>query len=566
MKINSLDISGFRYITDKTNKHYDFSNFVTISGDNETGKTTIQEAIVWGFTGCNLNGNDKANALLQNKYSKNMLCSINFEDNNGVNHTLERMTGSKTIISLDGKNIKQDDLNSFIGDKDTFISVFVPGYFESRDTAKTRSFLIDLMPAINKNDIIEQLPEDYKTKVPMRGTIDIAEFLKTTRKEIKDTEMELLTFRGQLEVIEDALKNTLSLELKQFDESKIKALESEKQTLMGMKPLFDDDSSLKAELQKTDYETPKLKDTLELENEIIRLETLYKSKKNEIKELDFKSGDVCNSCGQVISDAFIQKAALLLTENNNKIKEEMNKIIEEGKKIKSEINKIKEYNENIISEFNENIKVRKTEIQNKIDLLAEKNKKYQEEFDADIGKQVEYINNELENVRREQQEIAEFNAKINSEIEQIKNFKSQKEKILMDIDSREGNIDIAKENINIITEYSRIKSEILANNIAKYLDRVTIRLEKFVPSTGEVKECFEILYDDKNDTTCETILLSTSTKIRKDLEIANMVNTITNLNLPIFIDCAESITHYSKLSCDQVFLSKVIEGQELNIS
>jgi DNA repair protein SbcC/Rad50 len=74
------------------------------------------------------------------------------------------------------------------------------------------------------------------------------------------------------------------------------------------------------------------------------------------------------------------------------------------------------------------------------------------------------------------------------------------------------------------------------------------------------------LYDDKNDTTCETILLSTSTKIRKDLEIANMVNTITNLNLPIFIDCAESITHYSKLSCDQVFLSKVIEGQELNIS
>jgi hypothetical protein len=566
MKILSLDVSGFRYITDKETKSYKFSDFTTISGDNEKGKTTIQEAIVWVFTGCNLNGNDKANALLQNKYSKSMFCSINFEDNNNINHILERMTGSKTIISLDGKNIKQDDLNSFIGDKDTFISVFVPGYFESRDTAKTRSFLIDLMPAIDKNDIIEQLPGDYKTKVPMRGTLNIADFLKTTRKEIKDTEMELLTFRGQLEVIEESLKNTKSLELKQFDESKIKALESEKQTLMATKPLVSDDSTLKSELQKIDYETPNVKDTPSLENEIIRLETLYKSKKNEIKELDFKSGDVCNSCGQVISDNFIQKAALLLTESNNKIKEEMDKIIEEGKKIKVEINKIKEYNDNIISEFNENIKVRKTEIQNKINAIAEENKKYQEEFDTNIGKEIEDINNKLSELRDEQQVVVEFNAKINSEIEQVENFKSQKVRILADIGVREGNIDIAKTNINIMTEYSRIKSEMLANNIAKYLDKVTIRLEKFVPSTGEVKECFEILYDDKYDTTCETVLLSTSTKIRKDLEIANMVNTITNLNLPIFIDCAESITHYKELSCDQVFLSKVVIDKELEIS
>jgi hypothetical protein len=66
-------------------------------------------------------------------------------------------------------------------------------------------------------------------------------------------------------------------------------------------------------------------------------------------------------------------------------------------------------------------------------------------------------------------------------------------------------------------------------------------LEKVVKSTGEVKDCFEVLYDDK-----ELMLLSNSERVRVGLEISNLINNKTGLKIPLFLDNAESITHYEK--------------------
>jgi DNA repair exonuclease SbcCD ATPase subunit len=558
-------MSGFRYVTDKQTKSYNnLPDSVNISGDNETGKTTIQEAIVWGLLGCNLNGNDKANALLQNKKSKNMYVEVKFIDNNGNPHTVERSTGSKTTIALDGKVVKQEDIYTYTADKDTFLSVFVPGYFESRDTAKTRKFLMDTMPPIGKDEVIAKLPEDYKDKVPVRGTLDPAGFIKEKKKEIEKNNDKLKEERGKMSVIDENLKQ-VAPKAKTFDDTEIKELENKKQTLLSARPAFTDTSVLKSNLQKLDYEKPELKDTTALRTKLSTLENDYKREKANLKELSIKAGDICTSCGQTIADEFVTNVAVSIDEFNRTVKEKMDKVVAEGKVIQKQILNIEKTNTETDTKFKKDIEDKKVSLKTQIDKIETDNKKLDEDFAASVKDEVDRINTKLEALRVEQQTVAEHNANVKTTEDTLQKARDQKISVQAEIDNLENDNQLSQDNINVLTEYSRIKTEILANNIAQYLDKVTIKLEKFIVSTGEIKECFEILYNNKDDITCEGILLSTSTKIRKDLEIANFVNVITGLNLPIFIDCAESITHYKKPKCDQVFEAKVVGGQELTV-
>jgi DNA repair exonuclease SbcCD ATPase subunit len=564
MKITNLSMSGFRYVTDKETNTYNFSDFTSILGDNETGKTTIQEAIVWGLLGCNLNGNDKANALLQNKKSKNMYVEVKFVDNNGNPHTVERSTGAKTTIALDGKVVKQEEIYTYTADKDTFLSVFVPGYFESRDTTKTRKFLMDTMPPIGKDEVIAKLPESYQGRVPQRGTLDPAGFIKEKRKEIKDNEATIIAQRGKMAVIDENLKQTVPV-AKTFDDTEIKELENKKQSLLSTRPAFADISALKSDLQKLDYEKPELKDTTTLRTKLVTLESDYKREKSNLKELNIKAGDVCGSCGQIIANEFVANVAISIDEHNRSVTAKMDKAVTDGKIVKQQILNTENENAETEATFNKGIQAKKLSLINQISKIEIDNKKLDEDFTAGIKDEVDRINSKLTVLRAEQQTVAEHNANVKTIQDNLQKAKDQKVSVQAEIDNLENDNQLSIDNINVLTEYSKIKTEILANNIAKYLDKVTIKLEKFVASTGEIKECFEILYDNKDDITCEGVLLSTSTKIRKDLEIANMVNVITGLNLPIFIDCAESITHYKKPQCDQIFEAKVVEGQELII-
>ena len=562
MKITHLSMSGFRYVTDKETKTYNFSDYTFISGDNETGKTTIQEAIVWGLVGCNLNGNDKANSLLQNKKSKNMYVEVKFIDNNGIHHTVERSTGSKTTIALDGKIVKQEEIYTYTADKDTFLSVFVPGYFESRDATKARKFLMDTMHPIDKDEIVPRMPKDYQDKLIQRGTLDLAGFIKETRKGIKENDAELINQRGKLAVIEENLKQIVP-ELKTFDDTEIKELEDKKQKLLSSRPKFADVSDLKSQLQKLDYEKPELKDTTVLRTKLATLESDYKREKANLKQIDIKAGDVCVSCGQTIADEFVKTVAVSIDEHNHKVTIKMDKAIAEGKVIKQQILDIEKENTEIETKFKQTIEDKKLSLQSQIAKIEEDNKKLDEDFTAGIKDEIDKINARLAELRAELQVVTEHNANVKTIEDTLQRAEKQKVLVQVEIDNLENDNDLSNNAIHVMTEYSRIKTEILAENIAKYLDKVTIRLEKFVQSTGEIKECFEILYDNKDDIACEGILLSASTKVRKDLEIANLVNVITGLNLPIFIDNAESITHYKKPQCDQIFEAKVVEGQEL---
>ena len=97
-----------------------------------------------------------------------------------------------------------------------------------------------------------------------------------------------------------------------------------------------------------------------------------------------------------------------------------------------------------------------------------------------------------------------------------------------------------------------------------YLKDVKIRFYKVIKATGELKDDFVITYKDKDYST-----LSRSEKIATSLEIANMLNKITGLNSPLFIDDSESYPDFNfvdEYSDSQIFIAQVKKGRNLKIT
>lgn len=125
----------------------------------------------------------------------------------------------------------------------------------------------------------------------------------------------------------------------------------------------------------------------------------------------------------------------------------------------------------------------------------------------------------------------------------------------------EEDIRLTKQKINevkILIEYAKAfnakKLELEAAEINKYLNKVSLQLWKVVQATGEIKDDFKILYDNK-----EFNILSYSERIKAGLEIANLIIGLTGIKFPIFIDNAESITEYTAPDT-QIIEARVKEG------
>ena len=93
--------------------------------------------------------------------------------------------------------------------------------------------------------------------------------------------------------------------------------------------------------------------------------------------------------------------------------------------------------------------------------------------------------------------------------------------------------------ITAVSEYAAKKAEITLQSLQ--MNRASIKLFDVVKTTGEVKNTFRFTYDRK-----DYRLLSTSEKIKAGLEVSALLERLTGLVYPKYIDNAECIT--TKLS------------------
>ena len=94
----------------------------------------------------------------------------------------------------------------------------------------------------------------------------------------------------------------------------------------------------------------------------------------------------------------------------------------------------------------------------------------------------------------------------------------------------------------------------------KYLNKVTIEFSRVDEDTGEIIDEYKIKYDGRNYEK-----LSNSYKLRADIEIAYLINKLTGIETPMFIDDVESITEINLDSNIQTIIALVIKYNELEI-
>lgn len=528
MKITYIKTIGFRKFENEFET--ELFDITSITGGNAKGKTNILYAIVWGFLGCNLTGDDKV--YIGNKNADNCYVELHFIDNMGINHTLKRLknkyNNKKNLLLLDEKNISQEDLTSYYSDKKLFLSIVNSNYFISRSTADQKALLDKYLPEIDINEIYNKLDDEDKSILEgcPRNVIQYIQELNDNKKIYED---KIKNLQGKIAYAENCISEKL-------DSSK--TFDKQEELSLAMQELSFLKSDQKVEARKRQQ---KIVDNLNsqiitYQNQIDILNTNMIDGKKTYISIKNEPVSYCPMCKQKLSD--------------------------EGRLVT-----IKNMKDSLENEYSKKIKL-ETELQElKRNLAVEKCKLYalgNENLD-DQNNRIKELEDQIKLLEQEKSEIDQYNTSINIKKENIQKAKD-------DIQIFKKNIDDLYDNIDSNKKAKDVAQKLLINYIeakmqfaTKHLKNVNIKYYTILKDSGEIKQDFIITYkgnDFKNLSRSETIATS--------LEISNMLNKISGVKLPLFIDDSESCADYDFIedfsNDNQIFIAKVEKGKSLEIA
>lgn len=528
MKITYIKTIGFRKFENEFET--ELFDITSITGGNAKGKTNILYAIVWGFLGCNLTGDDKV--YIGNKNADNCYVELHFIDNMGISHTLKRLknkyNNKKNLLLLDEKNISQEDLTSYYSDKKLFLSIVNSNYFISRSTAEQKALLDKYLPEIDINEIYNKLDDEDKSILEgcPRNVIQYIQELNDNKKIYED---KIKNLQGKIAYAENYISEKL-------DSSK--TFDKQEELSLAMQELSFLKSDQKVEARKRQQ---KIVDNLNsqiitYQNQIDILNTNMIDGKKTYISIKNEPVSYCPMCKQKLSD--------------------------EGRLVT-----IKNMKDSLENEYSKKIKL-ETELQElKRNLAVEKCKLYalgNENLD-DQNNRIKELEDQIKLLEQEKSEIDQYNTSINIKKENIQKAKD-------DIQIFKKNIDDLYYNIDSTKKAKDVAQKLLINYIeakmqfaTKHLKNVNIKYYTILKDSGEIKQDFIITYkgnDFKNLSRSETIATS--------LEISNMLNKISGVKLPLFIDDSESCADYDFIedfsNDNQIFIAKVEKGKSLEIA
>lgn len=528
MKITYIKTIGFRKFENEFET--ELFDITSITGGNAKGKTNILYAIVWGFLGCNLTGDDKV--YIGNKNADNCYVELHFIDNMGINHTLKRLknkyNNKKNLLLLDEKNISQEDLTSYYSDKKLFLSIVNSNYFISRSTADQKALLDKYLPEIDINEIYNKLDDEDKSILEgcPRNVIQYIQELNDNKKIYED---KIKNLQGKIAYAENYISEKL-------DSSKTFDKQEELSLAMQELSLLKSDQKVEARKRQQKIVDNLNSQIITYQNQIDILNTNMIDGKKTYLSIKNESVSYCPMCKQKLSD--------------------------EGRLVT-----IKNMKDSLENDYSKKIKL-ETELQElKRNLAVEKCKLYalgNENLD-DQNNRTKELENQIKLLEQEKSEIDQYNTSINIKKENIQKAKD-------DIQIFKKNIDDLYDNIDSNKKAKDVAQKLLINYIeakmqfaTKHLKNVNIKYYTILKDSGEIKQDFIITYkgnDFKNLSRSETIATS--------LEISNMLNKISGVKLPLFIDDSESCADYDFIedfsNDNQIFIAKVEKGKSLEIA
>ena len=528
MKISYIKTIGFR--KNKETFETNLYDITSISGGNTKGKTNILYAIIWGFLGTNLTGDEKE--WLGNKNSEDCLVELHFTDNSNIPHILVRYKNkydsSKNFLVLDGKTANQKDIQNYYGDKKLFLSVLNPNYFLYKKPAEQKELLDKYLPKIDINIVYDRL--DANEKALLEGCPkNITEFISELNESKRITETKIGNLQGKIEYAQNIINSTVIEEEKTFEKA-----EELKFARMEL-------SSLEAENTFTKTRQENIVNDLnnqiaDKEKQIQDLTTNMKAGKQKYLQLKAEPISYCPTCKQVLNPE-----GKLITINN--MRTELEIAFESKQKLDIELMDLKS------KHATERCKLHALE--SKSNLEREKH--------------IEDLRSQIQELEQEQLEIERFNSSILSKkhtIDGAENDISLFSSQIMECSKLLENIketkDVAQKlYINYIEEKMKFAT--------KHLKNVSIKYYKVSKDDGVIKEDFIILYNGN-----ELKSISRSETIATSLELCNMLNKVAKTNFPLFIDDSECCADYNFIedysNGTQILIARVEKGKDLTIS
>lgn len=600
----------------------ELSDYTKLKGKNGVGKSTVGEAIAWGFLGSNLSGNTRADSKLMNNHVKKMYVRILFNDGEKDQILLRYRSKSTHIYILDGtdenwetpikrirgeeKEINQKDINI---DPDMFLSIFSQEFFPNLTTDKAKKIILSLVPNVSTEEILDEL-SDFSKKILEGYDMNFPQnLLKEKKSRLKDIKEDILYLDGSKGTLKKIIRETEESLEDTIDEDRYKDLMSQKEMLKESGPcseVFKDRyrrglavanrviATREKEKDEIEYKEPELTDTKKQYEEISELEKdIIKIKNQEVKgledtailnadikrlekeiqtlkDLQSKGGD-CPTCNRPIEEDSLNPII-------NRLEKELQDKQDKVSKIENKNEKLTSEHEKLIAAKVEKINIKIKDIKEEIKDIEEINKEMIKDAKLEYKEKIQKANESIQEAKdghdkmkdsfekqkeEFQKEYTQKLEELNEEIQSLEKIKDKRQQQLKTIDENEKKLDEVNKKIkdtynnekdinvliNTIKEFLGKKIELETNSINMYFDNASLVLTKFVKSTGELKDCFELAYEGK-----DYKVLSTGEKIRLFVEISNLVSCMKGIDYPVFIDQCESVTKYNSFS------TQIIEG------
>jgi len=535
-------------------------NKTTIVGDNGTGKTSIGEAIAFCLTGCDLYGTENVVNKLIKKGETSMYVKVIIEQDGETYEIKRKRNKGVNEITLNGIKITQTDLLAkFIQDKNIFFSIYNPLYFTSLAPKDAKEILMKVLPDVPREQVFQDMTTDAVNKLKKYDFVTANTIIETARARLKELEERLVYLRGVIDTQKQLAATKVPDEMTAFNEEELKKLEEE--LIMLQKTEINTEkieaekklAELKAKLNTVPFEKPQLKDTSILEKQRQELLEEYYKIRDEINKIKPQI-ITCNKCGNKIQVESTEKQFLM---------KKLNEIKEKGTKVSSELKRITAENQKLIEEYKQKVENYKKELyleilqlENYIKIINDAEMQKESETKAKI----EELQTRIAKLKEKQKEAITNNQMRAAILKQKEEARQRIEEAEKEIEAAQKEIAELKELIEYAKQYNAKKLEMESKIIGRYLNKVSLQLQKVVKETGEIKEDFKILYDGR-----EFNILSHSERIKAGLEVAGLIIGLTNIKFPIFIDDSESITTYTAPDT-QIIEAKVAANEPLRTS
>ena len=315
--------------------------------------------------------------------------------------------------------------------------------------------------------------------------------------------------------------------MKKFDkENELQNLKEEYQELFNKSS-----ESIKLEDLKKDIEKIENKINSNVKENLKNLQEKYLKEKENLNNVE-SATSTCPTCKQEIRNENMIKA----------LKRNYEKNLES---VELSINNLKQETQELVSK--RDLQKKRYELLSSPEAISISNKK-------------EKINAKIDELEKEKSEILLYNKEVSLKHNQIMLAKSKLESYDKEKETLEFNINKKEKQIKIATRLNLLIMSEQMKSISDYLDNVTIEFSKVDESTGEIKDVYLVKYAGR-----EYSKLSRSYKLRADIEISRLISKLLNVQSPIFIDDAESITEINMNLNSQIIISNVVKYNELEI-